>query len=182
MWSWILTIVGLTGFVLAGRKVWWCWYLNLAAQILWFSYGFATHQYGFIVSALVYTVVFAKNARDWTREHKNKTQIHFNHNHFDPIGKIVEMRQDDKGLYVKGLLSPRAVAYPCTYHKNRESVKRIHLSNSRHVDVCGACRIFFEENLGSDHGLKKLAGGPALTEEQKFGNTNTFNPGIEGRA
>lgn len=69
-WSWILTAVGLTGFILAGRKVWWCWYINIACQGLWFAYAIVTEQYGFIVASLVYTVVFTQNAIRWTREHR----------------------------------------------------------------------------------------------------------------
>lgn len=71
-WSWILGIVGLAGFILAGKKVWWCWYINLGCQVLWFAYAIVTHQYGFIATALVYSVVFAKNAISWTREHQQK--------------------------------------------------------------------------------------------------------------
>jgi hypothetical protein len=70
MWSWILTAVGLTGFVLAGRKVWWAWYINIACQALWLAYALTTRQYGFVVAAVVYTVVFAQNAIRWTREHR----------------------------------------------------------------------------------------------------------------
>lgn len=68
-WSWILTVVGVAGFILAGRKVWWSWYINLGCQALWFIYAFATEQYGFIFAAAVYTVVFTKNAVAWTKEH-----------------------------------------------------------------------------------------------------------------
>lgn len=69
-WSWLLTVVGVTGFILAGRKVWWAWYVNLGCQALWAAYAVATHQWGFLVSAGVYTVVFGRNAAVWTRERK----------------------------------------------------------------------------------------------------------------
>lgn len=68
-WSWLLTVVGLAGFILAGRKVWWCWYINIACQGLWFTYAIVTEQFGFIVASVVYTVVFTQNAIRWTREH-----------------------------------------------------------------------------------------------------------------
>ena len=71
--DWVLTIVGLTGFVLAGRKVWWAWYVNLACQALWLAYALITQQYGFIVAALAYSVVFTRNAIAWTRD-RNRTQ------------------------------------------------------------------------------------------------------------
>lgn len=70
MWSWLLTAVGVVGFVLAGRKVWWCWYVNLGCQALWLTYALTTHQYGFIAGALIYTVVFSRNAISWTHEHR----------------------------------------------------------------------------------------------------------------
>lgn len=69
-WSWLVTVVGLVGFVLAGRKVWWCWYISLGAQVLWFLFGLFTNQYGFIASAVIYTFVFGQNAYKWTREHR----------------------------------------------------------------------------------------------------------------
>lgn len=70
--DYILTFVGLLGFVLAGRKVWWAWYVNIACQALWFAYGLIFKQYGFIVGAIFYTVVFTINARRWTKEHNDK--------------------------------------------------------------------------------------------------------------
>lgn len=70
-WSWLLGVVGVVGFILAGRKVWWSWYINLACQALWFAYAIVTEQYGFIATALVYTVVFGKNAISWTMERFN---------------------------------------------------------------------------------------------------------------
>lgn len=69
-WSWILTAVGLVGFVLAGQKVWWAWYVNIGCQALWFTYAIVTQQWGFIVAALAYTFVFTRNALRWTREHR----------------------------------------------------------------------------------------------------------------
>lgn len=69
IWSWLLGGVGLVGFILAGRLVWWSWYVNIMAQGLWFAYSIFTEQWGFFVSAIVYTVVFAKNAAHWTSTH-----------------------------------------------------------------------------------------------------------------
>jgi hypothetical protein len=69
-WDVLLTIVGLTGFMLAGRRVWWAWYINIGCQGLWFTYALITEQYGFIAAALAYTYVFTKNAIRWTREHR----------------------------------------------------------------------------------------------------------------
>lgn len=66
--NYIITAVGLLGFFLAGKKIWWAWYVNIANQILWFIYGWVTDQWGFVVGTLAYTIVFVKNAYSWTRE------------------------------------------------------------------------------------------------------------------
>lgn len=66
LWSWVLTAVGVTGLYLAGRKVWWAWFVGLGAQFLWLAYAIVTRQYGFVVSAFAYGWVYAKNARSWS--------------------------------------------------------------------------------------------------------------------
>lgn len=70
IWSYIVTVVGLTGFFLAGRKVWWAWYVNIGCQVLWFIFGLVTAQYGFLIASIVYTFIFTQNAIRWTKEHK----------------------------------------------------------------------------------------------------------------
>lgn len=69
MWSFLLVAVGLAGFIATGQKFWWGWYINIACQGLWFTYGFVTGQWGFIAGAIVYTVVFIRNAYKWTKDH-----------------------------------------------------------------------------------------------------------------
>lgn len=71
VWPWLLSIVGVVGFELAGRKIWWAWYVNIACQGLWFAYAIVTQQYGFLVGAFFYLYVFVKNAYKWTKEHRN---------------------------------------------------------------------------------------------------------------
>lgn len=101
-WSWVLSIVGITGFILAGRKVWWSWYINLGCQALWLAYALTTKQYGFLIATIVYIFVFGKNALAWTKEHRN-TAIH------EPIGKIDEIIEDERGLTVRGHLHYRSL-------------------------------------------------------------------------
>ncbi len=67
--NYVITAIGLLGFWLAGKKVWWCWYVNIFNQALWFIYGAATEQWGFVVGTFFYTVVFIRNAIAWTDEH-----------------------------------------------------------------------------------------------------------------
>lgn len=71
---WLLTAVGLTCFWLAGRKVWWAWYVGLAGQAAWLAYSVTTGQWGFLVGAFAYSMVYARNAATWTREHRAKAK------------------------------------------------------------------------------------------------------------
>ena len=53
--------------------------MNIGCQGLWFAYAIVSKQYGFIASALLYTIVFSQNAKKWTKEYsdakeKNKEQ------------------------------------------------------------------------------------------------------------
>lgn len=66
--SYIMVAVGLAGFILAGNKVWWAWYVNLGCQVLWMIYALITSQYAFIISAVFYSVIFFRNAWKWTKE------------------------------------------------------------------------------------------------------------------
>lgn len=74
-WSWVLAAIGLLGFWLSGRKVWWSWYINVANQALWFTYAIVTDQYGFIVASIAYTVVFGRNAYIWTKDRVKPSNV-----------------------------------------------------------------------------------------------------------
>lgn len=62
IWSWILGTVGITGLLIAGRRVWWGWLITLVNEVLWISYAIATKQYGFIFMAICYATVYLRNA------------------------------------------------------------------------------------------------------------------------
>ncbi|MCD7440246.1 hypothetical protein K4B79_18705 [Streptomyces lincolnensis] len=64
-WSWLLMAVGVTGLFLAGRRRALGWAIGLGAQLLWFVYALSTQQYGFVVSAVAYGWVYARNFRAW---------------------------------------------------------------------------------------------------------------------
>lgn len=70
LWSWVLGFIGVAGFILAGKKIWWAWYVNIGCQFLWFAYAIVTQQWGFFLSSIVYLAVFSKNAYDWTKERR----------------------------------------------------------------------------------------------------------------
>lgn len=67
LWSWVLTVVGVTGLLLAGSKRKVGWAIGLGAQVLWLAYALATEQYGFIVSAFAYGAVYTRNWLAWRR-------------------------------------------------------------------------------------------------------------------
>jgi hypothetical protein len=67
----ILSLVGVLGFRLAGKKVWWAWYVNIAAQVLWVIFAISIEQYGLLIGVVFYTWVFGKNAYEWTMDHRD---------------------------------------------------------------------------------------------------------------
>ncbi len=75
-WSVLLASIGVLGLYLAGRKHWSGWAIGLAAQVLWVFYALATAQYGFLLSAFAYGVVYAVNLAKWT--------VHFDEPAEDP--------------------------------------------------------------------------------------------------
>jgi hypothetical protein len=67
-WSWLLGVIGVTGLLIAGQKKWWGWVLNVFNEGLWIFYALLTEQYGFILMALAYAIVYARNARAWKHD------------------------------------------------------------------------------------------------------------------
>lgn len=76
VWPIVVSIVGVVGFWLAGKRVWWSWWLNLANQALWTVLAVVTQQWGFFIGIVIYTPIFLRNAIVWTREHgQDKTYV-----------------------------------------------------------------------------------------------------------
>jgi len=71
LWSWVLGALGVTGLLIAGNRVWWGWLINLANEILWIVYAIRTKQYGFILMAIAYALVYARNARNTWRHNES---------------------------------------------------------------------------------------------------------------
>lgn len=67
--DWVVMIVGIIGFWLAGKKIWWAWYVNIFNQILWTVYAILFQQWGFLAGTAFYLIIFIKNAISWTKEH-----------------------------------------------------------------------------------------------------------------
>lgn len=86
--TWVLTFLGLLGFYLAGKKVWWCWYINIANQLVWILYSVTTKQWAFLVGTAFYMYVFTRNAYIWTKEHNKQEETVYNE--YDPGGQYIE--------------------------------------------------------------------------------------------
>lgn len=71
-WSYVLTLVGCVGLLLAGRKKSLGWAFGFFAQGLWAMYGAATGQYGFVIGSLIYGYVYALNWYTWIRSDRAK--------------------------------------------------------------------------------------------------------------
>lgn len=74
-WSISLSLIGIIGIFIAGKKSKWGWFIGLAAQILWVIFAITTDQYGFIFSALAYGSVYLHNWLKWRREHRKTEHV-----------------------------------------------------------------------------------------------------------
>ena len=75
IWSIVLSVIGVLGIYLAGRKSKWGWGLGLAAQVLWVLFALTTAQYGFLLSAVAYGTVYGKNLWQWHREESSRRPV-----------------------------------------------------------------------------------------------------------
>jgi len=66
--SWILAALGVATVFFAGRRKWWAWPIGILAEILWVYYSIISEQYGFIVAAVAYFIVYYRNTRKWYKE------------------------------------------------------------------------------------------------------------------
>lgn len=89
VWSYSLAAVGIAGIILAGRRNAWGWAIGLGAQVLWIIYAVVTSQYGFIVSALAYAIVYYRNWSTWIRENKQARKLAaIQHVGSSPVGPL----------------------------------------------------------------------------------------------
>jgi hypothetical protein len=68
MWSYVLAAIGVTGIFFVGRKTIWGWFVLLFNEVLWIAYALITNQYGFILSAIAYAIVYIKSYLLWRKE------------------------------------------------------------------------------------------------------------------
>jgi len=68
MWSWVLACIGVFGIYFVGRKTVWGWLVLLANEVIWIVYAVSTKQYGFIVSAIAYAIVYVRSFIHWRQD------------------------------------------------------------------------------------------------------------------
>lgn len=63
--SWVLAAFGIATMFFAGQRKWWAWAIGILTETLWIGYSIVTEQYGFIVAALAYMIVYFRNTMKW---------------------------------------------------------------------------------------------------------------------
>jgi len=129
--TYIFTFLGLLGFWLAGRKVWWCWYINIFNQFLWTAFALITGYYALIIGSVFYFVVFTKNAIQWTRDHfkeEEKTQrllpkVTFSMDHADMKRSLGRARAETEALqerFEKRVVQPETLSPTDIYRRTKD--------------------------------------------------------------
>ena len=63
VWSFVLAAVGVTGLFIAASRPRVGWWFNIVAQAVWLAYALATQQWGFVVTAVAYALVYVRLLR-----------------------------------------------------------------------------------------------------------------------
>ena len=74
IWSFVLSAIGIVGILLAGSKHKIGWLVGFFVQPLWIIFAIQTEQYGFILNAIIYAAVYARNWLRWRREEREVGQ------------------------------------------------------------------------------------------------------------
>ena len=79
--SWALSIVGVIGIYLTGRKNWRGYAVGIFTECAWVWYAIVTKQWGFIFGSTIYISVYFFNINKWLAEAKAarlRSMFHFN--------------------------------------------------------------------------------------------------------
>lgn len=74
-WSYILAVIGVAGIFFVGRKDKLGWFVLLFGEVLWIAYAIITQQYGFILSAIAYAIVYIRSYVHWSKEPVNEIPL-----------------------------------------------------------------------------------------------------------
>ena len=61
LWSWAISVLGLSAFWIAGSGKKWGWLVGIAQEIVFVIYSVIFRQWGFLVSAFIFMGVFGRN-------------------------------------------------------------------------------------------------------------------------
>jgi hypothetical protein len=64
-WSWLLTMPQLFAYWQVGNRRRWGWLVAFCGDVLWVIYSLVSRQYGFLVSAVLFGGLAARNWRAW---------------------------------------------------------------------------------------------------------------------
>ena len=79
LWSWGLSIIGVTGIYLTGRKNWRGYAVGIVTEFAWVVYSLQTKQYGFIFGSTIYISVYLLNINKWFSDASSfKNRVHIN--------------------------------------------------------------------------------------------------------
>jgi len=67
-----MELVGVTGGLIAGRRVWWGWLVILVHSVPWFIYSILRGKPGFIAMSGLWWTINAYNARRWYKETRKR--------------------------------------------------------------------------------------------------------------
>ena len=63
--SWVLASLSIIGVYFVGSYKVWAWAYLFFLEILWAAYGYFTGQFGFILGAIGYMVIYMINYKKW---------------------------------------------------------------------------------------------------------------------
>jgi hypothetical protein len=81
IWSWALSIIGVVGIWLTGRKNWRGYAVGIVTECAWVAYSIDTKQWGFIFGSTIYISVYLFNINKWLEEARAgriKNMFHIN--------------------------------------------------------------------------------------------------------
>jgi hypothetical protein len=90
--SWALSIVGVIGIYLTGRKNWRGYAVGIFTECAWVWYAIITKQWGFIFGSTIYVSVYLFNINKWLEEAKRgrmKNMFHINPMNYNRKSKNV---------------------------------------------------------------------------------------------
>lgn len=147
IWSWLAGGIGLIGFWFSGKKYWWAWYINIVNQIAWAAFALITGYYVFLVTAVLYFVVFSRNAYLWTRDHFKSPS-----KELEKVGRAISELSINEARSMTGLdsfeiepIRPTGPAWEPVTHRHQFKLRLGYLSRNTYLWECWCGEVYFYE-------------------------------------